>query len=161
MPPFEGPRAMLCVTRYPSNAWIDPSSIVTGTETTTAFLHSWSTLTRFESTANCSATRRSCSFAIAYGFSRRWDTGTSIAVTDAPWRQDRLKSRRKWRPKYRPSPDRELHRPDRRAAPVRRHRGQSQRVVAGREQVPLRVAACEPEGVAARQQVAHPHEQSE
>src|SRR5437764_480292 len=75
--------------------------------------------------------------------------------------QDRLKSRRKWWPKYRPSPDRELHRPDRRAAPVRRHRGQSQRVVAGREQVPLRVAACEPEGVAARQQVAHPHEQSE
>src|SRR5919202_250097 len=97
MPPFDGPRAMLCVTRYPSNAWIVPSSIVTGAETTTAFLHSWKPLTRFESIANKSATRRSCSFARSYGFSRRCDTGASIVVTEAPSALDEEKSRCKWR----------------------------------------------------------------
>src|SRR5919206_4355186 len=88
---------MLCVTRYPSKTHVDPSSIVTGTETTTAFLHSWRTLTRFESIANSAASRRSCSFARSYGFSRRCDAGASIVVTEAPSALEREKSRCKWR----------------------------------------------------------------
>ena len=59
IPPFEGPRAMLCVTRKPSNAWISPSSITTGIETATVFLHCSRTRTRFSSIWNSRATRRS------------------------------------------------------------------------------------------------------
>src|SRR3954471_16800011 len=85
MPPFDGPRAMLCVTRKPSKTFVEPSSIDTGTETETAFLHSWRTLTRFGSIAKVFATFRSCCFAISYGFSRRWDEGASTVVTLAPF----------------------------------------------------------------------------
>ena len=59
-----------------------PSSIVTGIETTTAFLHSWSTFTRRWSISKMSATRRSCWRAIWNGFSRRWDSGASTVVTN-------------------------------------------------------------------------------
>ena len=38
MPPFDGPRATLCVTRKPVKTSTEPSSIRTGTETSTAFL---------------------------------------------------------------------------------------------------------------------------
>src|SRR2546430_9959289 len=100
---------MLCVTRYPSRAWMLPSSIVTGTETTTAFLHSCRTLTRLGSTPNSSATRRSCSLAMSYGFSRRCDSGTSSVVTDAPSALGRWESRRKWRTEYTKLLDRERH----------------------------------------------------
>src|ERR671935_112283 len=81
MPPFDGPRATLCVTRYPSKTCVVPSSIATGMETATAFLHCCRTLTRFGSIANVCATRRSCDFAISYGFSRRWEAGASTVVT--------------------------------------------------------------------------------
>src|SRR5437764_15075636 len=37
IPPFDGPRATLCVTRYPWKTCVDPLSIETGTETTSAF----------------------------------------------------------------------------------------------------------------------------
>src|SRR4051794_38451817 len=84
MPPFEGPRATLCVTRYPLNTAVSPSSIVTGTETSTAFLHSPSTSTRFEEMSKVAATRRNCSRAISNGFSRRCEAGWAIAVTE--WR---------------------------------------------------------------------------
>ncbi len=40
MPPFEGPRATLWVTRKPVKIRTEPSSIVVGIETSTAFLHS-------------------------------------------------------------------------------------------------------------------------
>src|SRR6185369_5986269 len=36
MPPFAGPRAMLCCTRYPSNTLVSPPSIRTGIETISA-----------------------------------------------------------------------------------------------------------------------------
>src|SRR5919201_706404 len=85
MPPFDGPRATLCVTRWPWNTCVVPSSIATGTDTDTAFLHSWRTLTRFGSIANACATRRNCSRAISKGFSRRCETGASTVVTSAPF----------------------------------------------------------------------------
>src|ERR671936_3038070 len=81
MPPLDGPRAMLCVTRYPSNTCVVPSSICTGIDTTSAFLHCWKTFTRLGLIANVCATRRSCDFAISYGFSRRWEAGASTVVT--------------------------------------------------------------------------------
>src|SRR5919201_2450274 len=138
-----------------------PSAIVTGTETTTAFLHSWRTLTRFGSIANSAATRRSCSFARSYGFSRRCDSGTSSVVTGAPSALGRWKSRCKRRAEYRPLFDRERHLAAGREAPVGRDRRQRQRVVAGRQRVPVRVPAGQPEGVAPRQKVAHPDEEAE
>src|SRR5438876_5301223 len=46
-----GPRATLCVTRYPWKTRVTPASMETGTETTSAFLHSWSTFTRLGSIA--------------------------------------------------------------------------------------------------------------
>jgi hypothetical protein len=49
IPPFDGPRAMLWVTRYPSKTSMWPSSIVTGMATVTAFLHFERTLTMFSS----------------------------------------------------------------------------------------------------------------
>src|SRR5689334_10588033 len=69
MPPFEGPRAMLCVTRQPVKTFTDPSSISTGIETSTAFLHSPRIVTRSCSTPNTSATFRSCCCAIRNGLS--------------------------------------------------------------------------------------------
>src|SRR5689334_4442455 len=81
MPPFDGPRATLWVTRYPSKTSTRPSSIVTGIETTTAFLHFESTLTRLSSMLKALATLRSCSCAISYGFSRRCETDSWIEAT--------------------------------------------------------------------------------
>src|SRR5262249_37503784 len=71
---------MLWVTRYPLKGCVVPSSILTGTETSIAFLHSPSTATRFGSMAKVVPTRRSCSRASSNGFSRRWVVGTT-AVT--------------------------------------------------------------------------------
>ena len=65
MPPFDGPRAMLCVTRKPSKTVTLPSSRRVGIETATAFLQPDSTFTRFSSIANARPTRLSCSFAIS------------------------------------------------------------------------------------------------
>ena len=65
MPPFDGPRAMLWVTRYPSKTSMWPSSIVTGMETVTAFLHFERTLTRLSSMLKALATLRSWSCAIS------------------------------------------------------------------------------------------------
>src|SRR5919201_5760666 len=83
MPPFDGPRAMLWVTLYPSKTCVVPSSIATGIETPTAFLHFSRTLTRFGSIANVFATLCSCAFAMSYGFSRRCEIGASTVVTCA------------------------------------------------------------------------------
>src|ERR1700675_2406554 len=78
MPPFDGPRAMLCVTRKPWNTPVDPSSMDTGIETSTAFLHWERTRIRFGSSAKISPTRRSCVFASSNGFSRRWDSASAV-----------------------------------------------------------------------------------
>src|SRR6476469_6435921 len=85
MPPLDGPRATLCVTRCPWKTRVEPSSIATGTDTDTAFLQSCSTLTRFGSITKACATRRSCSRAISNGFSRRCETGASTVVTYTPF----------------------------------------------------------------------------
>src|SRR5690349_14399625 len=138
-----------------------PSSIVTGTETTTAFLHSCRTLTRFGSTPNRSATRRSCSLAMSYGFSRRCDSGTSSVVTDAPSRLGRRKTAANSGLEYKELLDRESHLAVGPAGAVRRDRGQREGVVTLWQGVPVRIAAGETERVAAGQQVAHADEQPE
>src|SRR3990170_607848 len=78
MPPLDGPRAMLWVTRKPWNTPVDPSSIDTGIETSTDFLHPESTRIRFGSSAKISPTRRSCALASSNGFSRRWDSASAV-----------------------------------------------------------------------------------
>src|SRR6187455_3121667 len=79
IPPLAGPRVMLWTTRKPSNTDTVPSSIATGIDTSTVFLHSPRTRTRFGSTPNVSPTRVSCERASSYGFSRRW-VGVSVAL---------------------------------------------------------------------------------
>src|SRR5512146_872807 len=156
MPPFDGPRAMLWVTRYPSKAWIVPSSIVTGMETTTAFLHSWRTFTRRWSISKISATRRNCSRAISNGFSRRWVSGASTVVTEAP----RLETRCK-RAEYRTLLDAKCDRPARRRPVARREGDQPYLVAAGLEHRPRGGAPGQADRHPARQQVAQPGEQAE
>src|SRR3954471_21919959 len=146
MPPLDGPRAMLCVTRYPSKASIEPSSIVTGIETTTAFLHSCRTFTRRWSISKMSATRRSCCRAIWKGFSRRWDSGASTVVTSA---------------EYRGLSNRERDRPAGERAGARRGRDEADAVAPRVEAVAVRVAPGEGDRAAAGQQVAQPREQAE
>ena len=57
--------------RYPVNARTEPSSIDVGIETSTVFLHCFSTSTRRSSMPNVSATLWSCCCARRNGFSRR------------------------------------------------------------------------------------------
>src|SRR5215510_8804891 len=156
MPPFDGPRAMLCVTRYPSNAWIVPSSIVTGIETTTAFLHSWRTLTRRWSMLKISATRRSCSRAISNGFSRRWDSGASIVVTEAP----RLETCCK-RAQYRSLLDAKCDRPARGRALTRRQRDEPHLIAPRLQHVAAGASAGEADRDATGQQFTEAREQSD
>src|SRR3954453_2453965 len=115
------------------------SSIVTGIERTTAFLHSCRTFTRRWSISKMSATRRSCSRAISNGFSRRWDSGASTVVTSG---------------EYRSLLDRERDRPARRRAGARRGRDEADAVAARVEQLTGRVAAGERDRDPAGQQVA-------
>src|SRR5919201_4946713 len=152
MPPLDGPRAMLCVTRKPSKAWIVPSSIVTGTETTTAFLHSWRTFTRRWSMSKISATRRSCSRAIWNGFSRRWDSGASTVVTRAPpqvvsWAKTAAKL-----------PDPEADRPAHHRPARRRDSGEADPVGPRGQQLAVGVAAGEPDRHLAGQHIAEARE---
>src|SRR6266567_6141134 len=152
MPPFEGPRATLCLTRYPWKTWVLPSSIETGTETARDFLHSWRTLTRFGSIANVSATFLNCDLAISKGFSRRCETGASTVVKSAPFSAQMaifsaLTGRRSLL-------DRETDRPDRRR-PVSGPEGhEPELIIAAREHGPCRVATGHPERIAARKHVA-------
>src|SRR4051812_34946392 len=154
MPPFDGPRATLCVTRCPWKTRVVPSSIETGMETDTAFLQSWRTLTRFGSIAKASATRRSCSRAISNGFSRRCETGASTVVTSTPFSAQigtfRLGARSLL--------DRESDRPDCRGPRIRAVPEQAQLVVAAREHGPGRVTPGDAERVAAGQHVAQSRE---
>src|SRR5687768_16254984 len=140
MPPLEGPRAMLCVTRYPSKTVTEPSSIVTGIETSTDFLHRSRTLIRFGSIAKVFPTRRSCSRAISYGFSRRW-VGTSAVVIRllpawlARWRAGVYLRRGSANPE---ADDLRLGRP------FRGERHDAQLVHAVRKRAPARASASQP-----------------
>src|SRR5918911_5437178 len=147
MPPLEGPRATLCVTRKPSKTWVPPSSIRTGIETATDFLHSWRTLTRFGSMSKASATRRSCSRAISNGFSRRCDSGASTDVTGPllcrmPKMLDLLAEKRA---EYTPSPDPERDRTAGSGAGLGRLRDHPELVEAARQRRPGGAAAGQPE----------------
>src|SRR3954452_9436864 len=140
MPPFDGPRATLCVTRYPLKTRVPPWSIDTGTDTSTAFLHSPRTSTRLGSTSKDAATRRSCSRAISNGFSRRCEAGCATAVTES-----RV---------YGYSSQGEANRLSARFPALHRVRDDADDVVAGSEPLPVRVPARESERVAAGQHVA-------
>src|SRR5437588_3398204 len=157
MPPFDGPRATLCVTRYPWKTRVVPSSMVTGIDTDTAFLHSWRTLTRFGSIAKTFATRRSCSRAISNGFSRRCETGASTVVTSTPFSAQIGTFRLGLRSLLL---DRERHGFDGRRSSVGAVRKQAQLVSASRENCAGRVAPGDAERVAAGQHVAQAREQS-
>src|SRR5438067_7539757 len=157
MPPFDGPRATLCVTRWPWNTRVVPSSIATGMDTDTAFLHSWSTLTRFGSIAKTFATRRSCSRAISNGFSRRCETGASTVVTSTPFSAQI----RAFRLGGRSLLDGESQRLDRRRSGICAVCEQPQLVVAAREHRARRVTTRDTERVTARQHVAEASEQSD
>src|SRR6266568_7533003 len=129
MPPFDGPRAMLWVTRYPWKTRVEPSSIATGMETASAFLHSWRTLMRFGSIAKVLPTLCSWAFAISYGFSRRCETGASTVVTCDSF----LLANRVFFPSRLALSllDSERDRPHSGAPVVRRIGGQAQGVIAG------------------------------
>src|SRR5690348_4721783 len=108
MPPFVGPRASLCFTRYPVKAWTRPSSRITGTETSTARLHCSSTVRTPSGTSNSVATRRSCILATSSGFSRRWDACVTVAIAlnlldgEAHPRAAERRTRRQHRPRHEP-----------------------------------------------------------
>src|SRR6266496_6668965 len=152
MPPFDGPRATLCVTRYSWKTWVLPASTETGTETASAFLHSWRTLTRFGSIANVSATFFSCDLAISKGFSRRCETGASTVVTSAPFSAQMgtfLAGQGR-----RSLLDRETDRPGRRRTRIGGERHQPELIIAAREHCAFRVATGHPERIATRENVA-------
>src|SRR5262249_9854703 len=154
IPPFDGPRATLCVTRWPSKTCVVPSSIATGIETDTAFLHSWRTLTRFGSIAKTFATRRSCSRAISNGFSRRCETGASTVVTSTPFS---AQIGTFWLG-ARSLLDRERHRPDGRRPRLGAVGEETELVGAAREDLAGGVASGDAERVPSRQHVAQPGE---
>src|SRR3954452_22988608 len=140
MPPFDGPRATLCVTRYPLKTRVPPWSIDTGTDTSTAFLHSPRTSTRLGSTSKVAATRRSCSRAISNGFSRRCEAGCATAVTES-----RV---------YGYSSQAEPNALSARFPALDGGRDDPDDVVPRSEALPVGVAAGQPERVPARQHVA-------
>src|SRR5919201_2149790 len=158
MPPFDGPRATLCVTRYPSKTCVVPSSIATGMETATAFLHCCRTLTRFGSIANVCATWRNCDLAMSYGFSRRCETGASTVVTLSSFLRANggILGRA-----ARSLLDPEDHRPRRRGTTSGPPRDQSQLKVAVGKDRARRVSPGHAERVSAREHVTQAREQTD
>src|SRR5688500_5873630 len=132
-------------------------------ETSTVFLHRSRTLIRFGSIAKVFPTRRSCSRAISYGFSRRW-VGTSAVVIRllpawlARWRagvyaSGRYRARRG---SENPEPyDLGL------GGAVRRERDHPQPVRATRKDAPTRPSAGQPDRVPARKDVAQPRQDAQ
>src|SRR5437762_3965907 len=113
MPPFEGPRATLCVTRYPSKTRIAPPSICTGTATSTHFFTPERTLIRLGSIAKTSPTRRSWDRARSNGSSRRCDADSVALIVPLFRPRSRAPSIRPSRPhetssSHHPEPDRLL-----------------------------------------------------
>src|SRR5688500_20289999 len=112
-------------------------------ETSTVFLHRSRTLIRFGSIAKVFPTRRSCSRAISYGFSRRW-VGTSAVVIRllpawlARWRAGVYAS---GRPRARRGSENPEAYDLRLRRPVRRERDDPQPVGAAGERAPTRASA--------------------
>src|ERR1051326_677293 len=152
MPPFDGPRAMLCTTRKPVNPSVLPSSIETGIATSTAFLHSCRTLMRFWSIPKTSPTSLSCSRAIWKGFSRRCDTASVAATT---------LSFRRMRGEYTCLFDRELDHGNACRAGQTRHCRHAKSVPTLGQCVARRGATGEAERVATGQQIAQCGERPE
>src|SRR6266545_2893577 len=123
--------------------------MATGTETDTAFLQSWRTLTRFGSIAKAFATRRNCSRAISNGFSRRCETGASTVVTSTPF----CAQMGPFRLGARTLLDREADRPDGRRPRIRAVPHQPELVAAARKNRSRRVASGDAERVTARKHV--------
>src|SRR5919202_2057380 len=157
---------MLCVTRYPWNTCVVPSSIATGIDTETAFLHSWSTLTRLSSIRNAVATFRSCARAMSKGFSRRCEAGASSVVTERllfPVKRALFGPRgsigRRPNAPVRLSLDRERDDVRDRGAAVRRVCDEADPVIPRRQHAALRIAAGDAVRVATGEHVAQPREQ--
>src|SRR5919204_1535571 len=128
-------------------------------DTTSAFLHSCRTLTRFGSIANVCATLRNCCFAISYGFSLRCETGASTVVTEpTPFcLQSGWFSTRAGRSLL----DSEVDHTHRRFPSDGRICDEAQRVIAGRQDRAGRIAAGHADRIAAGKHVAHPREQTD
>src|SRR5215204_1080891 len=153
MPPFEGPRAMLWVTRWPRKTPTAPLSIVTGIETSTDFLHFSRTRIRFGSIPNVCPTRRSVWRASASGFSRRCvgASAVDIAVSFSRGRAGVYPS-----PSANPEADRL-----RLGRPLRRQCDHTKPVRPLCERPAARAAAGQPEGVAPGQHVAESSDEPE
>src|SRR4051794_35075681 len=155
MPPFDGPRATLWVTRKPWNASTRPSSIEVGIETSIAFLHSWRTFTRRSSIPKTCATLPSWSCAIRNGFSFRCvSRSSSVAM------------RRSFPTGDEPRGSLVLFDLEPDEAPARlpgerRPRDEPQLVRARLELLSARVAAGDAEGVRAGEQVAQAREDAD
>src|SRR5438270_1016295 len=130
--------------------------MLTGTETSTAFLHAPRTATRFGSMSNASATRRSWLRAISKGFSRRCETPASTVVTGVSFSE--VDSR--IRVYDRSSEGKSELSPARRPA-VRRVGEDDGHVPAWRKRGAAGAAAGEPERVHAREHVADAREETE
>src|SRR5581483_2068704 len=135
MPPLDGPRAMLCVTRYPPKTRMEPSSICTGTDTSTHFFTPDSTEIRLGSMPNVSPTRRSCARASSSGFSFRCETDSVELIVRPARSRARVYTGR-------PSADPERHRSLLLDAGDRGG-DETSRVRAGGELPPARAAAGE------------------
>src|SRR4051812_9991703 len=108
---------------------------------------------RLASISKNSPTRRSCSRAISNGFSRRWVSGASTAVTGTPcgWVCS----------EYTPLFDAEFDLREARRAAVRRDGREGERVPALGKDGAVRPTAGQAEDVAAGKQVALAHEQAQ
>src|SRR6516165_6639275 len=136
MPPSEGPRATLWVTRQPMKQRTEPSSILVGIKTSTDFLHSPRIPTMSSSRPKTPATFRSCCCAIRNGLS-----GTVMGAGGSLYPEGDLQ-------------------PARRAA-ERRQRDQADLVASGRERRTPRATSRQAEAVDARKEVAGPGEGAE
>src|SRR5579864_3858474 len=134
MPPLEGPRATLWVTRKPVKTRTEPSSIVVGIETSTVFLHSLSTPTRSSAIPNRSATLRSWLWAIRNGLSGvgfASDNG-AVASRDLLYPEGDLRPRERV-PEHRPGDEAQLVVAGGEHGAARAAPGERERVVAGEE----------------------------
>src|SRR5437867_8184514 len=156
MPPFDGPRATLCVTRKPSKTRREPSSIRAGTPTSTHFFTPDRTLIRFGSKEKTSPTSRSWARASSGGFSRRCD-GDWVALIVRLRRRSRAPSIRRHRVE---SPDVESDRPSFDLVGDR-CRLEADRVRARRQPPTAWAPPREPEGVLPGQQVSDARDRPE
>src|SRR5512141_619907 len=84
MPPFDGPRAIECWTRYPWKTRMAPLSMRTGTETMSCRFGFRSRSRTPGSSPRWSAARSNCFCAISYGFRDSASTGLSVGAPRFP-----------------------------------------------------------------------------